>query len=96
MFQTTARVPDLDDPELRAAATTGDLKNVTGHGELELPGGVFLQIALPRKVVTLRSSSARACLRPWLPPRSWVCIMPLTRGRLGCSRSGARSLATSE
>ena len=26
--------------------------SVTGHGELELPGGVFIQIALPRKVVT--------------------------------------------
>jgi len=52
IFQTTARVLDLDDPELRAAATSGDLKAVTSHGELELPGGVFLQIALPRKVVT--------------------------------------------
>lgn len=52
IFQTTARVLDLDDPELRAAAASGDLKAVTGHGELELPGGVFIQIALPRKVVT--------------------------------------------
>jgi len=51
-FQTTARVLDLDDPELRAAAASGDLKAITGHGELELPGGVFLRIALPRKVVT--------------------------------------------
>ena len=52
IFQTTARVLELDDRELRAAAETGDLKAVAGHGELELPGGVFLQIALPRKVVT--------------------------------------------
>ena len=52
IFQTTARVLGLDDPELRAAAQTGDLKGVTSHGELELPGGVFLQVALPRKVVT--------------------------------------------
>jgi len=51
-FQTSARVLQLDDPELHAAAATGDLKAVTGHGELELPGGVFIQIALPRKVVT--------------------------------------------
>lgn len=51
-FQTTARVLDLDDPELQAAAATGDLKAITGHGELELPGGVFLRIALPRKVIT--------------------------------------------
>ena len=51
-FQTTARVLDLDDSGLRAAVDTGELKAVTGHDELELPGGVFLQIALPRKVVT--------------------------------------------
>jgi hypothetical protein len=52
IFQTTARVLELDDPELGAAAQTGNLKAVTSHGELELPGGVFLQVALPRKVVT--------------------------------------------
>lgn len=52
IFQASARVLELDDPELRAAAASGDLKPVTGHGELELPGGVFIQIALPRKVVT--------------------------------------------
>jgi len=52
MFQTTARVLELDDPELAAAAASGDVDAVTGHGELELPGGVFLQVALPRKVVT--------------------------------------------
>jgi hypothetical protein len=52
IFQSSARVLKLDDPELRAAAATGDLKAVTGHGELDLPGGCFLQVALPRKVVT--------------------------------------------
>jgi hypothetical protein len=52
IFQTSARVVPLDDPELRAAVATGDLKAVTVHGELEMPGGVFIQIALPRKVVT--------------------------------------------
>ena len=52
MFQTTARVLELNDPELAAAAASGDVDAVTGHGELELPGGVFLQVALPRKVVT--------------------------------------------
>ena len=51
-FQTTARVLELDDRGLHAAAATGDLKAVTSHGELEMPGGVFLEIALPRKVVT--------------------------------------------
>jgi hypothetical protein len=52
IFQSDARVLELDDPDLRAAVDTGDLKAVTGHGELELPGGCFLEIALPRKVVT--------------------------------------------
>lgn len=52
MFQTTARVLELDDPELAAAAASGNVDAVIGHGELELPGGVFLQVALPRKVVT--------------------------------------------
>jgi hypothetical protein len=52
IFQTNARVLDLDDPGLRKAAASGDLKAVTGHGELELPGGCFIEITLPRKVVT--------------------------------------------
>jgi hypothetical protein len=52
IFQASARVVELHDPELRAAVDTGDLKAVTSHGELEMPGGVFIQIALPRKVVT--------------------------------------------
>ena len=52
IFQSTARVLDLDDPGLQAAAATGELKSVTSHGELELPGGVFIEVALPRKVVT--------------------------------------------
>ena len=43
---------DLDDPGLRAAVETGALKGVASHGELELPGGCFIEIALPRKVVT--------------------------------------------
>jgi hypothetical protein len=51
-FQTTAQVLELDDPELRTAAVSGDLKAITGHGELDLPGGCFLRIALPRKAVT--------------------------------------------
>lgn len=52
IFQTEARVLALDDPELRSAADAEELKAVTSHGELELPGGCFLQIALPRRVVT--------------------------------------------
>lgn len=52
IFQSDARVLELDDPDLRAAVDSGDLKAVTRHGELELPGGCFVEIALPRKVVT--------------------------------------------
>ena len=52
IFQATARVVGLDDPRLRAAAATGELRAVTSHDELELPGGCFLEITLPRKVVT--------------------------------------------
>lgn len=52
IFQTTARVLELDDTTLREATSSGDLKAVTSHGELELPGGCFVEIALPRRVVT--------------------------------------------
>lgn len=52
IFQASARVLDLDDPGLRTAAATGELKAVTGHGEPELPGGCFVEIALPRRAVT--------------------------------------------
>lgn len=43
-FQATVEILDLDDPELRKLAAAGRLKKVTGHGELELPGGCFLRI----------------------------------------------------
>ncbi len=52
IFQAHARVLDLDDASLRKAAASGELKAITGHGELELPGGCFIEITLPRKVVT--------------------------------------------
>ena len=52
LFQTEARVLDLDEEGLLEAAASGDLKAVTSHAELELPGGCFIEVALPRKVVT--------------------------------------------
>lgn len=50
MLQGTATVVDLDDPELRRLAADGALEKVTGHGELELPGGCYLRVRLPRRV----------------------------------------------
>jgi hypothetical protein len=43
-FAATAEVLSLDHPDLLAAAGTGCLKAITGHGELSLPGGCFLRI----------------------------------------------------
>ena len=48
--QTTATVVELDDPGLRQLAETGALGKVTSHGELELDGGCFLRLELPRRV----------------------------------------------
>ena len=52
MFQGTAEVLDLDDPVLLERVATGDLKAVTGHGELDLPGGCFVRIVLPKRLHT--------------------------------------------
>jgi len=43
-FQGRAELVDLDDPELRRLADVGQLKRVTSHGELDLPGGCFVRI----------------------------------------------------
>ncbi len=51
-FQGTAEVLPLDDPELRELAAAGRIKSVTGHGELELPGGCYLRITPNRRLVT--------------------------------------------
>jgi nitroimidazol reductase NimA-like FMN-containing flavoprotein (pyridoxamine 5'-phosphate oxidase superfamily) len=51
-WQATAEVVDLEDPELRRLADAGELKAVTGHGELELPGGCFLRITPRGRVHT--------------------------------------------
>jgi hypothetical protein len=43
-WQATAEVVDLDSRELHRLVDAGQLDAVTGHGELELPGGCFLHI----------------------------------------------------
>jgi hypothetical protein len=49
-IQGRAEIVGLDDPELRRLAAAGQLKKVTGHGELELDGGCYLRIDLPARV----------------------------------------------
>ncbi|HEY6532996.1 MAG TPA: pyridoxamine 5'-phosphate oxidase family protein [Acidimicrobiales bacterium] len=49
-IQTIAAVVALDDPELHRLAGSGALKRVTSHGEMDLPGGCFLRLELPRRV----------------------------------------------
>ena len=49
-LQATAAVVPVDDAELVRLAGSGALGRITGHGELELPGGCFLRIELPRRV----------------------------------------------
>ncbi len=65
-FQSTAEVLDLGDPRLRQLAAAGRLAAVTGHGELDLPGGCFVRIPLPRRLLTygLGMSLARLIRHP--------------------------------
>ncbi len=51
-FQSTATLLDSDGPEIAELVATGELKGITGHGELELPGGCFVRIPLPNRLVT--------------------------------------------
>jgi Pyridoxamine 5'-phosphate oxidase len=51
-FQTSAQVLANDDPEIKRLAAAGQLKRITAHGELDLPGGGFLRMAFPARVVT--------------------------------------------
>lgn len=51
-FQATAEILPLDDPDLVSLAGAGKLKKVTGHDELERPGGCFLRITPRPKLNT--------------------------------------------
>jgi len=51
-FQARAEVLDIDDPVMAAHVSDGHLRSVTGHGELELPGGCFLRISVPSRLHT--------------------------------------------
>jgi hypothetical protein len=51
-FQSTAEILHADSPVLADLVERGELKKITGHGELELDDGCFLRIPLPRRLVT--------------------------------------------
>lgn len=51
-FQTSAEVLAVDDALVRELVAAGELTAITGHGELELEGSVFLRLRMPRRVVT--------------------------------------------
>lgn len=51
-FQATATVLAVDSPEIQGLVADGSLRSVTGHGELDLPGGCFVRIDLPRRMHT--------------------------------------------
>lgn len=51
-FQSTAEILDADSVIITGLVERGELNKITGHGELELEGGCFLRIPLPRRLVT--------------------------------------------
>jgi len=51
-FQSRAEVLDATSPTITDLVERGELKKITGHGELELEDGCFLRIPLPRRLVT--------------------------------------------
>ncbi len=43
-FQATARIVEMDDPEVRSLLNAGKLKSISGHGALDMPDGCFIAI----------------------------------------------------
>jgi hypothetical protein len=81
-FQGRAELLDLDDPGLRRLAASGDLKAVTGHGELELPGGCFLRITPNGRAATYGlGMSLRQFLRDPLGAAGVADLRPGATGR---------------
>lgn len=44
-FQATARIVEMDDPEVLALLDAGELKTVSAHGALDEPNAVFVRVA---------------------------------------------------
>lgn len=51
-FQGTAELLQPDDPHLMDLVNAGKLKAITSHGELDLPGGVFIRVTPNRRVLS--------------------------------------------
>ncbi len=51
-FQSEASVLELDDPGIQRLVADGHLGSITGHGELDMPDGCFLEIPVPDRLVT--------------------------------------------
>ncbi|NNE96198.1 MAG: hypothetical protein HKN24_09245 [Acidimicrobiales bacterium] len=51
-FQGTAELLATDHPTIQALVADGKLRSLTRHGELHLPGSVFVRITLPRRLLT--------------------------------------------
>lgn len=51
-FQGTVEMLAVDDPAIVRLIEAGKLRSITGHGELDLPGSVFVRIALPPRIHT--------------------------------------------
>jgi len=92
-FQATADVLAIDDPHITRLAEAGALKAITGHGELDLPGGCFLRITPARRINTYGlGMSLRRLLKD---PLHAAGAVELTRDHLGQSASvRARSSAS--
>lgn len=51
-FQSTAELLLTGDPRIQALVESGDLDEITSHGELDLPDGCFLRIPIPSRLHT--------------------------------------------
>jgi hypothetical protein len=51
-FEAMADIVAMDDPAIVALVKAGRLKNITGHGELDLPEGCFLRISPAPRINT--------------------------------------------
>lgn len=57
-FQAEAELVDMDDAKVRDLIAVGQLKSLTGHGELDMPDGCFVRIR-PRGTVHSFGPGAR-------------------------------------
>ena len=51
-FQGRADILAFDDPDVVRLVEAGELKNITGHGELDHPDGCFVRITPLRRITT--------------------------------------------